>query len=85
MEDDASLITVISAQPAWLEVSAPCTGEAADRIQSFVPRLEMDLPQDVRESTGLAFRELLLNAVEWAASSIQLNVCEWPACARLAC
>ena len=65
LEEDASSITVISAQPAWLEVSAPCTREAADRIQSFVQRLEMDLPQDLRESTGLAFRELLLNAVEW--------------------
>lgn len=65
LEDDASSITVISAQPDWLEVSAPCTREAADRIQSFVQRLELDLPEDLRQSTGLAFRELLLNAVEW--------------------
>ena len=27
--------------------------------------LEGDLPEDVRESVGHAFRELLLNAVEW--------------------
>jgi CheY-like chemotaxis protein/anti-sigma regulatory factor (Ser/Thr protein kinase) len=63
--EEASSITVISAQPDWLEVSAPCTREAADRIQSFVQHLETDLPEGVRESTGLAFRELLLNAVEW--------------------
>jgi anti-sigma regulatory factor (Ser/Thr protein kinase) len=25
----------------------------------------MDLPDDVRESVGLAFRELLLNGIEW--------------------
>jgi anti-sigma regulatory factor (Ser/Thr protein kinase) len=28
-------------------------------------QLETDLPEDVRESVGYAFRELLLNAVEW--------------------
>ncbi|MGH9200690.1 MAG: ATP-binding protein, partial [Vicinamibacterales bacterium] len=37
----------------------------ADRIQSFVMQLDTDLPEDVRESVGQAFRELLNNAIEW--------------------
>jgi anti-sigma regulatory factor (Ser/Thr protein kinase) len=48
----------------------PCTREAADRIQSFVQQLEADLAEDIRDSVGLAFRELLLNGIEWGG---QLN------------
>jgi FixJ family two-component response regulator/anti-sigma regulatory factor (Ser/Thr protein kinase) len=58
-------IEVLSARPEWLELLVPCTREAADRIQSFVHQLETDLPTDIRESVGLAFRELLLNGIEW--------------------
>jgi FixJ family two-component response regulator/anti-sigma regulatory factor (Ser/Thr protein kinase) len=67
---DVSRIEVLSARPEWLELLVPCTREAVDRIQSFVQRLETDLPEKVRESTGLAFRELLLNGIEWGG---QLN------------
>jgi DNA-binding response OmpR family regulator len=62
---DVPLIEILSARPEWLELLVPCTREAVDRIQSFVHRLEMDLPDEVRESVGLAFRELLLNGIEW--------------------
>ncbi|HSL19986.1 MAG TPA: response regulator [Vicinamibacterales bacterium] len=58
-------IEVISARPDWLEVVAPCSLAVAERIQSFVMQLEADLPEDIRESVGHAFRELLSNAVEW--------------------
>lgn len=58
-------IEVVSARPEWLELLVPCTREAVDRIQSFVNQLETDLPGDVRESVGLAFRELLMNGIEW--------------------
>jgi CheY-like chemotaxis protein/anti-sigma regulatory factor (Ser/Thr protein kinase) len=58
-------IVVLSARPEWVELLVPCTREAADRIQSFVHQLEADLPADLRESVGLAFRELLLNGIEW--------------------
>ena len=56
---------VISARPEWLELVAPCTIEMADRIHSFVMHLEARLPEDVREAVAQAFRELLMNAVEW--------------------
>jgi len=58
-------IEVVSARPEWLELLVPCHFEAADRIYNFVQTLDADLPDDVRDSVGQAFRELLLNAVEW--------------------
>lgn len=56
---------VVSARPEWLELVAPCSIEMADRIQSFVMHLDTHLPEDVREAVAYAFRELLMNAVEW--------------------
>jgi len=58
-------IEVISAKPTWVELLVPCTREAAEQIQPVIARLGADLPADVCESVSEAFRELLLNAVEW--------------------
>ena len=58
-------IEVLSAQPNWVELLVPCTREAAEQIHQVVARLGGDLPPDVIESVSYAFRELLLNAVEW--------------------
>ena len=58
-------IEVVSAKPHWVELIIPCTREAAERMQSFLLKLETDLPEEVRVAIGMAFRELLLNAVEW--------------------
>ena len=66
LQNDASPpIEIISARPHWLELLIPCTREAAERIQSFLVKLETDLSDDLRSTIALAFRELLLNAVEW--------------------
>ena len=43
----------------------PCELHAAERIQEFMNHLKSDLPADVRDRVGQAFRELLLNAIEW--------------------
>ncbi|HZM69736.1 MAG TPA: response regulator [Candidatus Cryosericum sp.] len=59
------VIEVVSARPAWIEILVPCTREAAAHIHAFLEHLDTDLPQTVRESIGYAFRELLLNAIEW--------------------
>ena len=64
-QDASPPIEVISAKPHWVELLIPCTREAAERIQSFLMKLETNLPDDLRATIGLAFRELLLNAVEW--------------------
>jgi anti-sigma regulatory factor (Ser/Thr protein kinase) len=63
-------IEVLSARPNWVELLVPCDLGVAERIQAFLGRLDTDLPDDVRESIGRVFRELLLNAVEWGG---QLN------------
>lgn len=58
-------IEVVSASPDWVELLVPCQLEVADRLQSFMLGLNAKLSQDVRESIGVAFRELLMNAIEW--------------------
>jgi anti-sigma regulatory factor (Ser/Thr protein kinase) len=58
-------IEVVSARPEWVELVAPCALPVADRLQSFLMRLDADLPESTRESVGRAFRELLFNAIEW--------------------
>jgi len=63
--DQEPAIEVLSARPHWVELLIPCTREAAERIQTFMLKLDADLPGDVRETIASCFRELLLNAVEW--------------------
>jgi CheY-like chemotaxis protein/anti-sigma regulatory factor (Ser/Thr protein kinase) len=63
--DQEPAIEVLSARPHWVELLIPCTREAAERIQTFMMKLEADLPERVRETIASSFRELVLNAVEW--------------------
>lgn len=58
-------IEVISAKREWLELSIPCTRDAAERIEHFVTQLGADLALDLMQPVAQAFRELLMNAVEW--------------------
>jgi CheY-like chemotaxis protein/anti-sigma regulatory factor (Ser/Thr protein kinase) len=58
-------IEVTSARADWVEIVVPCTRQAAEHIQTVMSHLDTDLPAELRESIGYAFRELLLNAVEW--------------------
>ena len=63
--DESSPIDVVSAKPAWVELLIPCTREAAERVHSFLMKLDVGLPEEKRDTIAMAFRELLLNAVEW--------------------
>ncbi len=58
-------IEVLSARPDWVELLVPCDMGTADRIQGFLAQLRADLPEEVRQNVGSAFREMLLNAIEW--------------------
>ena len=58
-------IEVLSARPDWVELLVPCELGVADRISSFMNQIESNLPKNVRDQIGQAFRELLLNAIEW--------------------
>lgn len=58
-------IEVVSLKADWIELLVPCEREAAERIHDFLRQLESDLSEEVRDSIGDAFRELLMNAMEW--------------------
>jgi CheY-like chemotaxis protein/anti-sigma regulatory factor (Ser/Thr protein kinase) len=62
---DPPAIEVISARPEWVELVVPCRREAVERIQTVMAQLDADLAPEVRESIAYAFRELLMNAIEW--------------------
>jgi anti-sigma regulatory factor (Ser/Thr protein kinase) len=63
--DERQTIEVVSAVPGWVELIVPCTREAAERIQPVVERLGAGIPEDVLDSVAFAFRELVMNAIEW--------------------
>ncbi len=58
-------IEVLSAKPDWVELLVPCERSVVNRVRGFLMQLESDLPTEVREKVGYAFRELLNNAIEW--------------------
>jgi anti-sigma regulatory factor (Ser/Thr protein kinase) len=58
-------IEVISAKPDWVELLVPCRVEMADRLNSFLQQLHINLAPDIQDSVERAFRELLMNAIEW--------------------
>ena len=62
---DLPRIEVTSARSEWVELLVPCTREAAERIQPVMAQLDANLDPEVRASIAYAFRELLLNAIEW--------------------
>jgi CheY-like chemotaxis protein/anti-sigma regulatory factor (Ser/Thr protein kinase) len=64
-KQNPAVIEIVSSKPDWIELLVPCQFEVADRIQSFLAPLDANLPENVRESVGSAFRELLMNAIEW--------------------
>ena len=65
LKDSEPPIEVICAQPHWVELLAPCTRGTAERIEGFILRLEVGLSEELRVEVAQAFRELLMNAVEW--------------------
>jgi CheY-like chemotaxis protein/anti-sigma regulatory factor (Ser/Thr protein kinase) len=58
-------IEVISGKKEWVELVVPCTADAAERLTSVMSGLDTDLPPKLRDQIAYAFRELLLNAIEW--------------------
>jgi anti-sigma regulatory factor (Ser/Thr protein kinase) len=58
-------IEVLSDKPDWISVRASCRQLTADRLLNFLDELSVDLSEDDRENTGAAFREILMNAIEY--------------------
>src|ERR1700733_8868707 len=57
-------IEVLSASPQWLDLKLRCKMEPADRVLQFLHEMGSDLPPAERDKIAIAFREVLLNAIE---------------------
>ena len=62
-------IRVISARPEWITLDVRCKMDAAERTTHFMRELMADLPPQVRDDVAVAYRELLMNAVEHGGKS----------------
>jgi CheY-like chemotaxis protein/anti-sigma regulatory factor (Ser/Thr protein kinase) len=56
-------IEVVSATPEWIRIRARCDLNTADRVLQFFEEIA-DLPNPENHAVGMAFREILLNAIE---------------------
>lgn len=56
-------IEVISATPEWIRILARCDLKTADRVIQFFDEIA-ELPNPERNAVGMAFREMLINAIE---------------------
>lgn len=56
-------IEIVSATPEWIRVIARCAVTTADRLVQFLNEIA-DLPEREKHAVGMAFREILLNAIE---------------------
>jgi anti-sigma regulatory factor (Ser/Thr protein kinase) len=59
-------IEVITATPAWIQLLVRCDRHTADRLLQFLHEI-IDLPELEKGRIGMAFREMLLNAIEHGA------------------
>jgi anti-sigma regulatory factor (Ser/Thr protein kinase) len=60
-------IEVLSATPQFIQLVARCDRKTADRLIQFIHEIA-DLPVKERDAVGLAFREMLMNAIEHGAN-----------------
>jgi anti-sigma regulatory factor (Ser/Thr protein kinase)/CheY-like chemotaxis protein len=56
-------IDVVSATPEWIRIYARCDVKTADRVLQFFDEIA-ELPNPERSAVGMAFREMLMNAIE---------------------
>ncbi len=59
-------IEILSATPQFIELVARCDRKTADRLIQFIHEIA-DLPMKERDAVGMAFREMLMNAIEHGA------------------
>lgn len=56
-------IELLSATPEWISIIARCDKQTAERLVQFFQEVS-DLPAPERDDVAIAFREMLLNAIE---------------------
>ena len=59
-------IEILSATPQFIQLVARCDRKTADRLIQFIHEIA-DLPMKERDAVGMAFREMLMNAIEHGA------------------
>ena len=59
-------IEVVSATPEWIRLMVRCDRQTADRLIQFLHEI-VDLPESESNAVAIAFREILLNAMEHGA------------------
>jgi anti-sigma regulatory factor (Ser/Thr protein kinase) len=57
-------IEVVSAKPEWIALRVRCSMVTVERLLQYGYQLKIDIPDQVRETILLSFRELLINAME---------------------
>lgn len=57
-------IEVLSALPHWITLKVKCRLLTASRVIRFLREMQTELPLEIRERIGTAFREMVLNAIE---------------------
>jgi len=62
-------IRVVSARPEWITLEVRCKLEAAERTTQFIREMLADLESQTAEDIAIAFRELLINAIEHGGKS----------------
>jgi DNA-binding NarL/FixJ family response regulator len=60
-------IEVLSATPNWIRLAASCDLRTAERLIQFIKEIA-DLPEREKDEVATAFREILLNAIEYGAN-----------------
>jgi two-component system, OmpR family, response regulator len=62
-------IRVVSACPEWITLEIRCKFGANERATQFLREMQPDLPAGIRDDVAVAFRELLMNAIEHGGKS----------------
>ncbi len=62
-------IEVLSANPGWIALELRCKLPIADRLVQFFRELNTGLAAEEQEDVAMAFRELLMNAIEHGGRS----------------
>jgi CheY-like chemotaxis protein/anti-sigma regulatory factor (Ser/Thr protein kinase) len=57
-------IEILSARPGWIALRLRCKMQNADRLVQFFREIQLDVTAQDRNDIALAFRELLINAIE---------------------
>jgi anti-sigma regulatory factor (Ser/Thr protein kinase)/CheY-like chemotaxis protein len=73
-------IDVLSAAPDYITVRLRCCMDTADRLAQFMRELPSTLSEDERSELSLAFREMLINAIEHGG---KLDPHEWVRVSRV--